>query len=193
MKKDIYRRKKGRKKAMTEVVPNYNLVIRSSDKISGDNNDCTFDVRWNTVLSPFYDRYVMSWNFYSSGASLKDGTYSSVDYFFQTAAVHLDFESKKFIYDTKSKSQSTYAGIIYRYESTAADGVTSFMKSDLTTNFPLVMSRPTQADLKVSLWHVGSNSDTLFTDGESGFFADDFVDWTMTLSFSPVLDSYNKI
>ena len=73
---------------MAVVVDNYDestysLVLNSADKISGTNNNATFQVNWKDFLPQEYDRYKMVFTFQTTGGFYSDGVYpksSSVSY-----------------------------------------------------------------------------------------------------------------
>ena len=50
----------------------YNLYISSNDKVSGTNNNGTYQVNWNDFLPREYSTYTMSFSFQSGGGSYKD-------------------------------------------------------------------------------------------------------------------------
>ena len=66
---------------MAVVVDNFNdttytLVINSADKVSGTNNQATFQVNWKDFLPAEYDRYKMV-TFQSTGGYYSDNVYGS--------------------------------------------------------------------------------------------------------------------
>ena len=67
---------------MAVVVDNYNdttysLVINSADKVSGTNNQATFQVNWKDFLPSEYDRYKMVFTFQTTGGYYSDNVYGS--------------------------------------------------------------------------------------------------------------------
>jgi hypothetical protein len=65
---------------MAVVVDNYNdatytLVINSNDKISGTNNNATFDINWSDFLPVEFERYKMVFTFQTTGGYYADGFY----------------------------------------------------------------------------------------------------------------------
>lgn len=65
---------------MAVVVDNYNdatytLVLNSNDKISGTNNQATFQVNWVDFLPVEYERYKMVFTFQTTGGYYSDGSY----------------------------------------------------------------------------------------------------------------------
>ena len=67
---------------MAVVVDNFNdttytLVINSADKVSGANNQATFQVNWKDFLPAEYDRYKMVFTFQTTGGYYSDNVYST--------------------------------------------------------------------------------------------------------------------
>ena len=65
---------------MSVVVDNYDdatytLVLNSQDKISGTNNNATFQVNWKDFLPEEFDRYKMIFTFQTTGGYYSDGVY----------------------------------------------------------------------------------------------------------------------
>jgi hypothetical protein len=55
----------------------YTLVINSADRISGTNNNATFQVNWRDFLPDNYDTYKLAFSFQTYGGYYGDGTFSS--------------------------------------------------------------------------------------------------------------------
>jgi len=52
----------------------YTLFISSVDKVSGTNNNATFDVNWDSFLPREYDTYKVAYSFQTAGGQYKDNT-----------------------------------------------------------------------------------------------------------------------
>jgi hypothetical protein len=104
---------------LTEDKP-YLLFLNSQDWISGQNNDATFYINWDTFLPRKPEQYEVSFMFNSS-----TGHYSNSGpniNFYTSAKVKLDFNGKNYTYDTNTKSQSLVLRTIRRtIQSTYAD------------------------------------------------------------------------
>ena len=55
----------------------YSLVINSVDRVSGTNNNATFQVNWKDFLPDDFQSYKMAFSFQSSGGYYGDGSYAS--------------------------------------------------------------------------------------------------------------------
>ena len=53
----------------------YTLFLSSSDKISGTNNNATFDVNWDSFLPREYDTYKVSFSLQTAGGLYKDSSF----------------------------------------------------------------------------------------------------------------------
>ena len=56
----------------------YNLYINSTDKISGNNNNATYQVNWDDFLPSKYNFYKMIWSLNSVGGYYKDSNNTTV-------------------------------------------------------------------------------------------------------------------
>ena len=67
----------------------YTLFISSVDKVSGTNNNATFNVNWDSFLPREYDAYKVAFSYQSGGGSYKDSSFyvSPTAYTTQTATI----------------------------------------------------------------------------------------------------------
>ena len=96
---------------LTEKVT-YSVVVNSTNKISGLNNNANFIIPWVTILPQKYDLYKVIYNFQSTGGYYFDVTNGGITY--SSAKIYCDFGSKSFTYDTATNACSTVMGIITR-------------------------------------------------------------------------------
>jgi hypothetical protein len=52
----------------------YTLFISSNDKVSGTNNNATFNINWDSFLPREYDTYKLAFSFQTGGGNYKDNT-----------------------------------------------------------------------------------------------------------------------
>ena len=68
---------------MTNILTNsletksYTLFLSSSDKISGSNNNATFNINWDSFLPREFDTYKVSFSYQSGGGNYKDSAFYS--------------------------------------------------------------------------------------------------------------------
>jgi hypothetical protein len=55
----------------------YSLVINSVDRVSGSNNNATYQINWKDFLPDDFQSYKLAFSFQSSGGYYGDGTYAS--------------------------------------------------------------------------------------------------------------------
>ena len=60
--------------------PTYNLIINSSDKISGTNNNATFQINWDDFLPRKFNMYKVIFSFQTTGGYYKDNTATPIVY-----------------------------------------------------------------------------------------------------------------
>lgn len=66
---------------MTNILTNsletksYTLFLSSSDKVSGTNNNATFNVNWDSFLPREFDTYKVSFSYQSGGGNYKDSSF----------------------------------------------------------------------------------------------------------------------
>ena len=52
----------------------YSLFINAGDKISGNNNNASYNVNWDDLLPRDYDSYKMGFSFQTGGGNYKDSS-----------------------------------------------------------------------------------------------------------------------
>jgi hypothetical protein len=191
------------------TMESYNLVLRSANKISGYNNAATFDINWS-FLPYEYSLYEMSFSFQTAGGYLLDGVYDTsggtysgffglpsfdtTTIFFNSAEVYCELEGRSYSYDTENKCQSSFIGCIYRHAQTDSTlGASSILRCSIIDNPSKVVSRPSQNDLKINVYHT-DYANAFFTDSDAAGtgLADDMPDWVCTIKFIPIMSSYSK-
>ena len=56
---------------------NYTVFISSTDKVSGKNNNGTYEINWDDVLPRNYNRFKMAFTFQTGGGKYQDGMYAT--------------------------------------------------------------------------------------------------------------------
>ena len=87
---------------MSVVVDNYDvatytLVLNSQDKISGNNNNATFQVNWKDFLPEEYDRYKMIFTFQTAGGTYADGAYPTYAYAGLSASTQISLVANSYV------------------------------------------------------------------------------------------------
>ena len=169
----------------------YTLVINSSDKVSGTNNNATYYVPWENVLPTEFDKYRVNMTFQTNGGYYKDGVYSSTTYIFSTAKVLINFNSKKYSYDTSTKSASYVLGLIQRDQQSSTTS-SNTLSCFYLQNPSFTMDRPQMNSISISVYNSYFGN-TLLTDTNSAGTAlsGDMSSYTIILEFIPIKASTN--
>lgn len=89
----------------------YSVVINSINKVSGNNNNCSFNIPWITILPEKYNAFKVVYNFQSVGGYYKDIAGGITN---TSAKLVSDFGTRSFTYDTAQAGPSQTMGIITR-------------------------------------------------------------------------------
>ena len=98
---------------------NYNIYISSNDKMSGKNNNATFQINWNDFLPRNYKYYNVTFSFQTAPGFYKDDTTNSK--FYANCEINCDFYTKTFSFDTSTKASSITLGYAQRDIQTASN------------------------------------------------------------------------
>jgi hypothetical protein len=164
----------------------YTLYINSSDKISGTNNNATFNINWNDFLPRQYDLYKMVYSFQSTGGYYKDNGTTAI---YSTAEIIFNTQGKTFSYDTTTMATSNTIGYIQR------DIQTANSSSNTLTAFymmhpPKTIMRPNQNLINISIVNTYTNSLLCNTDnGAPSAPQADMTPWNMVIEFIPIASS----
>ena len=97
---------------------NYNIYINSNDKMSGKNNNATFQINWDDFLPRNYKYYNVTFSFQTAPGFYKDDTTNSK--FYSNCEINCDFYTKTFSFDTSTKASSIRLGYAQRDIQTAS-------------------------------------------------------------------------
>jgi hypothetical protein len=162
----------------------YTLVLDSLDKISGTNNNATFNVNWATFLPMKYSYYKVIFNFQTVGGYYKDNV--SI---FSSAKVCTDLQGNSFSYDTLTNGGSNMLGLIQRNDqvNTSAGYTLSCYPNQ---NVSKTIVRPSTNRITISIYNNYSG-DLLVTttDNTGATLSVDMTSWTAMLEFIPIADS----
>lgn len=167
--------------------PTYTLYLSSNDKVSGSNNNCTFNVNWDSFLSRDYDRYKVRYSFLTSGGYYKDGVTNST---FANCKIVANFNGRSLSYSTETGGPTTILGFAFRdLQSTTTSS--NFFNAYLEEFPAKTISRPTQDTLSISIYNAGKQNNLqnqLLVDTNSAGNAldTDMTSWVMVLEFIPI-------
>lgn len=156
----------------------YTLYIKSSDKISGTNNNATFIVNWTDFLDMNVAKYSVNFSYIS-----KFGKFDNVADTKHLARLDINTGSKSYTYDTRSKCNSLTLGYVpliinINYDSNNLQAVP-------IDNIEKVIDTPTNNILTVSLYKFADYT-TPFVDTAFNANLTDTPDWDLILIFKPI-------
>ena len=170
---------------------NYNIYINSNDKMSGKNNNATFQINWNDFLPRNYKYYNVTFSFQTAPGYYKDDTTNSK--FYSNCEINCDFYTTTFSFDTATKANSLTLGYAQRDIQTASgNNLKNTFACFYNYNCPKTIVRPENNLITISIYNmaaiVGGTNTLLFdTDNAtSPTVASDMTAWSMIMSFSPV-------
>lgn len=165
--------------------PTYSLVINSANKISGTNNNATFDIHWDDFLPKEYNMYKVAFNFNSVAGYYKDATYSSVLTFFTSASIKVNFGGRSYSFDTSTTAPSQTLGIIQR-DLQASTTTSNTLSCYYLFNAPRTISKPTQTITTFQIFNQSTGGLLVDTNSGGTALASDMTNWTMILEFIPI-------
>ena len=165
--------------------PTYTLYLNSNDKIDGNNNNCRFNVIWDSFLPRDFDLYKVLFSFQTVGGNYKDATYSSTQYVFSSAKINLNFRGRSFTFDTSTSSNSIAMGFIQRdlQLSTSSSNTLSCWHGQ---NAPKTIVRPSDNIISVQIINTFNSISLTDTNSAGTSLSTDMTAWTMILEFIPI-------
>jgi hypothetical protein len=173
----------------------YTFVIRSQDKISGTNNNSSYNINFR-ILPDEIKYYNIHYTFYTTPAFYYDhiDTGPSINNLCGNGWIECNLPFTK-----SSQSNGSPTKILGNWvrqvdnnadAGTLASGVTAvcyLQAVNGTTNVPRVISRPYIETLNVAVYNSFSNN--LMTDSNiDGTLKSDMTNWILTLNLEPVFD-----
>lgn len=158
----------------------YTVYINSNDKISGSNNDATFQINWADFLDLKVDKYKVNFwfatneDYFSDTATTKYGL----------ATIYLNTDGKSYSFNTVNKSYSNllgYAEIVPNVYT----GDQGYLNSTPSKNITKIIQRPTNNMVNISIKNFSSglpfvNSNNIGTPNTT------MPMWSMVLYFEPI-------
>ena len=164
--------------------PSYNLVINSGDKISGTNNNATFQVNWDDFLPRKYNVFKVIFSFQTTGGYYKDNTITPIVY--SAGKVYVNTLGRSYSFDTSTKSPSTMLGIIQRDLQTSTSS-SNTLSCFYLQNSPRTISRPNQNIINIQIINTNSGTALTNTDNSGNSIpTTDMTAWTMIMDFCPI-------
>jgi hypothetical protein len=164
----------------------YTLVLNSADKVSGTNNNATFNINWAAFLPMQYSYYKVIFNFQTVGGYYKDVAGTSV---YSTGKIITNLQGATFSYDSSTNCGTSLLGLIQRDIQTTTSN-SNTLSCFFYQNASKTIIRPSSNAFTISIYNNYFVS-TLLTDTNSSGStpAADMTAWTAMLEFIPISDS----
>ena len=144
---------------MTENKKTYNLYLSSTDRISGNHNNPTFNVNWDTFL-PRNKYFSVNFSFVTAAGIYSDCVISGQSLYNSAIKINCNMQDTHFSTDTSSQSTSMnlgYAGIdcAYIYPTGGYTKGNSYIANYLS-NPSKVIIRPTNSQLTFWIYNLSA-------------------------------------
>ena len=170
---------------------NYNIYINSNDKISGKNNNATFQINWDDILPRNYKYFNVTFSFQTASGYYKDDVTNNR--YYPNCEIICDFYTKTFSYDTTTKSNSITLG--YCQRDIQPSTYKNTFSCSYTYNCPKIITRPVNNIITITIYNmvaIVSGSNTLLVDTTNAttpVLLTDMTAWTMIMCFTPIESS----
>jgi hypothetical protein len=179
------------------VEQGYTFVINSRDKISGDNNNATFNINFN-ILPREYKYYQVSFSMITDSAFYVDtyDTTGNVDitYAPQTAFVACSLLSP--LSRQTDGSPSDVLGIIVRNQSQSTSNVGAnsirYFVAQETTNVPITVLRPQQDNMTITIVTGSIGKFLVSTNLDGSSLQSDMSNYVLILKFTPIKEFHTE-
>jgi hypothetical protein len=164
---------------------NYNLYVSSNDKLSGLNNNGTYQVNWQDFLDVKVEKYKVNFVLTTNEGFYVDSGPNA----FGSSCININTNSRIYSFNTSSKNQSNCLGFLTR----STNGFTTITGSP-QNNLPVVIERPTSNQINISFINLQSGLPLVSTDA-TGNLQSDMTGWTGIFTFIPISseDNLNKL
>ena len=166
----------------------YTLYLSSADKISGTNNNATFDINYSSFLPNDYTQYKVAYSFLSTGGYYFDVAGASPGNY-NNCRIVADFNTQSLSYDSGRKAQSITLGFAQRDIQIAGSSSNSF--SAFFYQYPgKTINTPNQSLLNIKIYNpgpqVGIVNQLLVNTTSAGITLSDMTSWNMIMEFVPI-------
>ena len=176
---------------MTEK--NYTLFINSNNKVSGTNNNATYQINWD-FLPQKHQNFKVAFSFNTVLGIYKDNTTTPI--YYGNCKIVCDFDVKEFSYDTSTLGKSLCLGYAQRdSQQAASNSIGNSFTCFYSYNTPKTITRPNKSILNIqiyNLYSVLSGTNTLLTDTNNSTTLTnsvptaDMTPYSMIIEFTPL-------
>jgi hypothetical protein len=161
----------------------YTLFLNSADKVSGTNNNATFNINWAAFLPMKYSYYKVIFNFQTVGGYYEDGTAGICP----NAIIKTNLQGNTFSYDSTTNSGSNILGFIQRDNQSVTSAINT-LSCSLYQNASKTIIRPSSNIFSISIYNYYSNTLLFNTNNDGSALAGDMTAWTAMFEFIPIHD-----
>lgn len=180
-------------KDISEPTP-YTLYLSSNDRVSGNHNNPSFNINFDSFLSRNYDKYKLTYSFLSTGSFYVDN--ATTQQCFSNCKIYIDFGCGSLSYDSKTQGASTLIGFAKRDIQTSAT-VLSVFSCNEDDNPSKIISRPNQNNINIQIINPniqeGLYNELLVKTTQAGTLTSDMTPWNMILQFTPIVNTKRDI
>lgn len=177
------------------VEQGYTFVINSRDKISGTNNNGTFNINFN-ILPREFKYYQVKFSMVTDSAFYTD-TYGvdnvTITYAPQTAFVSCSLLSP--LSRQTDNSPSDVLGIILRNQSQSttigANSIRYFVAQE-NTNVPITVLRPEQDNMTISIITSSIGTYLVSTNLDGSVLQSDMSNYVLIMKFTPIKEFHTE-
>ena len=177
---------------MTEK--NYTLFINSNNKVSGTNNNATYQILWD-FLPHDVQNFKVAFSFNTASGYYKDNVTTNSEIFYSNCKIVCDFEVKEFTYDTSTLGKSLCLGYAQRnFQTLAGTSAGNTITCFYSYNTPKTITRPNKNLLNIQIYNLHSvlkGTNTLLTDTNNSTSLTnsvptaDMTAYSMIMEFTP--------
>lgn len=172
----------------------YSVVINSADKLTGSNNNGTYQINWDDFLPREYQQYKLCFSFQTAAGQYKDGTYTAIQHYFSSLYISLNNLGRSYSFETRRLASSYKLGVARRdiQISGTATSSSNTLACSYLSNPPRTIDRPNQNIITIQIYNSYNNSLMLDTNKAATTILTDMSNWTLFLEFIPIEESRVK-
>lgn len=167
----------------------YSFVIKSTDKISGTNNNGIYNINFR-ILPADVEFYEASFSFYTTAGFYRDvvDAGNAITNSNANGYITTNFINSRSMNSLGSPT-NILGNIVRQVDPTgiSAHPNMTYLYADCTTNTcPKIIAKPTLEQLSISVYNTFGNGLFVNTDHNGGTILTDMTSWIMTINLRPI-------
>ena len=166
----------------------YSFVVESKDKISGNNNNATYNLMFS-LLPREYKYYKVAFSFMCEPDFFVDSYTGATDITYSSECGRITTSLLLQSSMKTDNSPSNTLGFVYRSISTQNATVTNhicYITADKSTNQEIVVLRPDVDQIKINILAGVGNNPLVSTNNDGTVLSSELPPYIMILQFTPV-------